>query len=100
MRVLADAVARQLAAHVSALTTEARIGGLVIIGGDTAVAVLTAIQAGGIVLHDEPLPGVPLGTISGGGLHGLPIATKAGAFGDDQTLVRLFTHLRPGATPS
>ncbi|PZC42676.1 MAG: Uncharacterized conserved protein YgbK, DUF1537 family [Chloroflexi bacterium] len=100
MRVLADAIARQLAAHVAALATEARIGGLVIIGGDTAFAVLSAVQASGIVLHDEPLPGVPLGTISGGVLSGLPIATKAGAFGDDQTLIRLFTHLRPGATPS
>ncbi len=71
---------------------------LVIIGGDTALGVLAAVRARGIVLRAEPLPGVPAGIIDGGELDGTVIATKAGAFGDDHTISRLLTYL--GSLPN
>ena len=64
-------------------------------GGDTACAVLSAIEAAGIVLAGEVEPGTPVGAIAGGPLDGVTIATKAGAFGDDGTLVRLCHRLDP-----
>lgn len=93
VRTIADEVTRQLGQIVADLTSRHTIGGLVLIGGDTAIAVLSATEARGIFLTAEPLTGVPVGTISGGSLDGVTIATKAGAFGDDQTLVRLLEFL-------
>ena len=95
VRTIADEVTRQLGQIVADLTSQHAIGGLVLIGGDTATAVLSATEASGIYLTAEPLAGVPVGTISGGGLDGVTIATKAGAFGDDQTLVQLLEYLTP-----
>ncbi len=95
IRAAADAITQQLAAIVAGLVSEHAIGGLVLVGGDTAFAVLSAIGAGGIVLAGEVEPGAPVGAIAGGPLDGAAIATKAGAFGDDETLVRLFHRLDP-----
>ena len=96
VRRAADGVTARLGELVEVLVKEHTIGGIVIIGGDTAHGVLTAIGARGILLHAEPLPGVPLGMITGGVLNGTVIATKAGAFGDDQTLFKLVNYLLPG----
>lgn len=93
IRRAADELTRLLGEAVAGLVSQHHIGGLVIIGGDTAHAVLTAVNARGIVLAAEPLPGVPVGTIIGGALDGIPVATKAGAFGNEQTLVDLFQYL-------
>ena len=100
IRAAADAITRELAAIVAGLVSEHAIGGLVLVGGDTAFAVLSAIGAGGIVLAGEVEPGAPVGAIAGGPLDGAAIATKAGAFGDDDTLVRLFHRLHPDSPDS
>ena len=100
IRAAADAITRELAAIVAGLTGEHAIGGLVLVGGDTAFAVLSAIEAGGIVLAGEVEPGAPVGAIAGGPLDGVAIATKAGAFGDDETLVRLLHRLHPDCPDS
>ncbi|MGE4481589.1 four-carbon acid sugar kinase family protein [Acidocella sp.] len=68
----------------------ARIGGLVSTGGETARAVLMAFGAAGLRLRSEIEPGVALSVTEGGasGPHGLPVITKAGAFGHPDTLLR------------
>jgi uncharacterized protein YgbK (DUF1537 family) len=96
VRRAADGVTARLGELVEVLAKEHTIGGIVIIGGDTAHGVLTTSGARGILLHAEPLPGVPLGTIMGGVLDGTAIATKAGAFGDDQTLFKLVNYILSG----
>jgi uncharacterized protein YgbK (DUF1537 family) len=66
-----------------------RLAGLFCTGGETARAVLDAVGISGIRLAGEVEPGVPLGTGEGGGGYArIPIITKAGAFGDPETLVR------------
>ena len=47
----------------------------------------------GIVLHGEPFPGIPAGTIDGGLLDGVRVVTKAGAFGEDDVLVEVIDYL-------
>lgn len=64
-----------------------------IIGGDTAQSSLRAVGSAGIVLHDEPLPGVPAGSIDGGLLDGVRVVTKAGAFGQEDVLVKVIDYL-------
>ena len=99
IRAAADSITRQLAAIVAGLAGEHAIGGLVLRSafrwGATRLRGAVGVGAAGIVLAGEVEPGAPVGAIAGGPLDGVPIATKAGAFGDDETLVRLFHRLHP-----
>jgi uncharacterized protein YgbK (DUF1537 family) len=61
------------------------VGGLVLSGGDTAVAVARALGAHGLVVEDELEPGVPVGRLLGP--RPLPVVTKAGGFGGPEALV-------------
>lgn len=69
-----------------------RIGALAATGGETAAALLTRFHVHGIQLTDEIEPGVSLGLTLG--QLAIPIATKAGAFGDADSLVRIRDRLR------
>jgi uncharacterized protein YgbK (DUF1537 family) len=89
-------VVRQLAAEIAAIVRCRRPDGLFLSGGDTAAAVLGAIGASGVRLQVEILPGVIQGTVTGGTEDGLPVITKAGAFGEPETLVQLYDLLADG----
>ncbi|TXN00750.1 four-carbon acid sugar kinase family protein [Methylobacterium sp. WL64] len=69
-----------------------QIGALAVTGGETAAALLACCGVGGIRLVDEIEPGVSLGLTLG--QLSIPIATKAGAFGDADTLIRITERLR------
>jgi D-threonate/D-erythronate kinase len=68
------------------------VGALVATGGDTARALLSQMGVRGIRLLDEVEPGVPLGVTIGP--RGLPLISKAGAFGDARTLARCLYRLK------
>lgn len=68
------------------------IGALFATGGETALALLDALGVTGIQLIEEVEPGVPLGLTRGA--LAMPVITKAGAFGDRETLARCLSHLR------
>jgi len=72
---------------------ETRPGLLFLTGGDTADAALTVAGAKGIRIFGEIVTGVVRGTLIGGILDGLPVVTKAGAFGGEDTLVVLHETL-------
>lgn len=76
-------------------------GALVATGGETAAALLTRFGVTGIRLVDEIEPGVCLGLTLGA--VSLPVVTKAGAFGDEDSLTRIAERLRhtrqTGPTP-
>ncbi len=67
--------------------------GLVLTGGDVALAVLRALHAGQLVVEGEVLPGIARARIGDGPLAGLPVVTKAGGFGDAQALLAAATAL-------
>ena len=67
-----------------------RPGALLLTGGETAIAVLRALGAGGLRLAGEIEPGVALGALVGGPFDGLALVTKAGGFGDPDLLVRVW----------
>jgi uncharacterized protein YgbK (DUF1537 family) len=62
--------------------------GLVLTGGDVAAAAIAALHAEGIELGPEVLPGIPMGTLAGGPAAGVPVVTKAGAFGPPDALLQ------------
>jgi uncharacterized protein YgbK (DUF1537 family) len=65
---------------------------LVVIGGETAAAVLTRAGVSGIRLLDEIEPGTPLGLTLGE--ISIPAVTKAGGFGNEDCLMRIVSRLR------
>jgi uncharacterized protein YgbK (DUF1537 family) len=60
--------------------------GLVATGGDIAAAVCRGLGLGMLEVRDLVEDGMPLSIGRGGPRHGLPIVTKAGAFGDEAAL--------------
>jgi uncharacterized protein YgbK (DUF1537 family) len=73
-------------------TVAPAIGALAATGGETAAALLSCFGVNGIRLADEIEPGVSLGLTLG--KLSLPVATKAGAFGDEHSLIRISERLR------
>lgn len=63
------------------------VSGVYMTGGDTAIAIINQLEASGSSIKKEVETGVVLSKLSGGRWDGLPIITKAGAFGYEQTLV-------------
>lgn len=70
-------------------------GGVLLTGGDTAIGILDALDARGLRVTAEILPGIPRGEILGGAAAGLAFATKSGAFGSPGALSRCVEILRP-----
>lgn len=68
------------------------IGAFAATGGETAAILLSRFGVNGIRLADEIEPGVSLGLTLG--KLSVPVATKAGAFGDKFSLVRIRDRLR------
>jgi uncharacterized protein YgbK (DUF1537 family) len=86
-------VATRLAQIVAASEVSCRVGGLVVTGGDVAAAVCAALGATALWLSGEISSGIPWGRLEGGSLHGSPVASKAGSFGNDNALLSCIDHL-------
>jgi uncharacterized protein YgbK (DUF1537 family) len=76
------------------LVEAGRLAGLVLTGGDTAIAVANALEAEALWLRGEVRSGVPWGVWVGGPGAGLPVVTKAGGFGEEDTLIAAVDYLR------
>lgn len=81
-------IAERLAAIVRQVVMQGGVGKLVLTGGDVAAAVCRALEADALWLRGEIEPGVPHGILLGGVGAGMPVVTKAGGFGNEQTLVK------------
>lgn len=87
------ATARALGEIVGMAARTAAPTGLVLTGGETARRVCEALGIDAIELLAELEPGIPVGRAEPGGL---PIVTKAGAFGGPGSLVHACKALRGG----
>lgn len=75
-------------------TGESLISTLVVTGGYTARVVCEILEARGIRMCGNLLPGIAMGILIGGYADALPIVTKAGGFGGADTLARIPPLLR------
>ncbi|MDN4573230.1 Hrp-dependent type III effector protein [Pandoraea cepalis] len=84
----------QLSASLAALIAPhfARLSGLVVTGGETARAMLSAVGIGALELLAEVEPGVAVGRPANGAP--MRIVTKAGAFGGEAALHSAYRYLR------
>ncbi len=87
----AERVVEALAEVAVSLAEEELFDGLVLTGGDTAVHVARALGATGILIEEEVEPGVPVGTLIGP--RPCRVVTKAGGFGDPDTLLNALNAL-------
>ena len=69
---------------------------LLIVGGDTMRSVLDALQCKKLEILGEITTGVVMSQLMDGVASGLPIVTKAGAFGKEDTLERVVKSLESG----
>ncbi|ESP89735.1 ygbK domain-containing protein [Candidatus Halobonum tyrrellensis G22] len=91
-----DRVASALGSATAHLVGEGEPSGVVLTGGDVASAAVRALDATAIRLADEPVErGIPRGRLADGPAAGTPIATKAGGFGVEGTIVNCLNALSP-----
>lgn len=90
---LVDALGRA----VARLAAEAPLSGIVLAGGDTAVAACRALgngRAPALKVVSELMPAIPLCRVEGSGPR---VVTKSGGFGPPDTLVELARRLKQAA---
>jgi uncharacterized protein YgbK (DUF1537 family) len=99
---VAERVAAGLARIADRVIARRGASALVLMGGEGARAVLTRQGADAILVRDAIREGIPLGTIEGGRLHGMPVVTKAGGFGSPSSLTDIVPELldHPASTPT
>ena len=73
--------------------------GLVLTGGDTAIAVCRALGGNGMVVYREVAPGIPMCALVGGDYDGAPVVTKAGGFGAEEALLVALRTLKGRPIP-
>lgn len=72
---------------------DAKMGGLYLSGGDIALAVARALDAKGFEIKGQIAGCVPWGYLLGGPFHQVPVMTKAGGFGTENTLLEVLRFL-------
>ena len=82
------AVMTRHALTVSEIPIESLI--LVVTGGDTAMDILQALNAEELHILGQVIEGIVMSRLAGGVYEGLRVVTKAGAFGKDDALEKIF----------
>ncbi|WP_338470775.1 four-carbon acid sugar kinase family protein [Niallia sp. XMNu-256] len=92
-------IAESMGSIAGELIKTKSISGTVLTGGDIAGATCKVLNSEGIRVIGEVESGIPYGKLFGGLFDGMPIVTKAGAFGTEQalskaleTIVQVYAH--------
>ncbi len=89
-----DRVADGLATAASNVLDEESPSGLLLTGGDVAVAAIRELGATAVTLTGaEVEAGIPIGAVADGDVAGTPLVTKAGGFGSEETIVNCLDAL-------
>jgi uncharacterized protein YgbK (DUF1537 family) len=95
----AEHVAADMARHAIEIAHRAQAQALVVTGGDTAIAILTASDNPALQVLGDLMPGIPYARIRLEGAS-LWLVTKAGGFGGRDTFRQIARRLRAETEPS
>ena len=96
LRSMARTIVRNLGHTVRKVTDAINPDTLIVIGGDTASGVLEACRVHSLELRGELQPGTVSGVPADGSIAGRLLVTRAGGFGDENSLFELVTLLEFG----
>lgn len=91
---ISNLVKQSLTKITNIVLNKVKVSGLFLTGGDTAVEITKSLGSYGNKIQKEIYPGVVKGILQGGPLEGLTIVTKAGAFGDKETLLNSINNIK------
>ncbi|MGE8078820.1 four-carbon acid sugar kinase family protein [Peribacillus loiseleuriae] len=83
-----NTIAQSMGVIAGQLIESKNICGAVLTGGDIAGATCQVLNGEGIRVIGEVEAGIPYGKLFGGSFDGMPLVTKAGAFGTEQALAK------------
>lgn len=89
---VAENIATGIGSLAGVLINTFHPSGVLLIGGDIAFKVVQSLAATGINVDQEFLPGIPIGTLTGCTIRSV-IATKAGAFGNNDAITKTLEFL-------
>lgn len=96
LRSMANTIVRNLGAAVRKVTDAAKPDTLVIVGGDTTSGILEACGVTSLNLRGELQPGTVSGVPADGTIAETLLVTRAGGFGDENSLLELVSLLEFG----
>lgn len=73
---------------------KAKISGLFLSGGDTAIGFIKRVNSDGSDIIGEVSNGIPIMRLQNGRFHGLKVITKAGGFGNEDAIVYSLRKLK------
>lgn len=76
------------------ILSDSEIGSLFLTGGDTAISIMHNLNAQGVEILHEVSPGVIVSRLLDGVYKGLVITTKAGSFGEEDTIDRCMFKMK------
>ncbi|MEJ2648075.1 MAG: four-carbon acid sugar kinase family protein [Sedimentisphaerales bacterium] len=79
---------------INRICREFKPRGLVLTGGDIAIKVIKAMKVTGSIIKEEVLPGIASGLFLGNDFRDIVFVTKAGAFGKEDSLVKIIDYLK------
>lgn len=91
---VSEYVQRLMGRMTMEVLARAKVSGVFLTGGDTAMGVLDAAEADGSEILDEIAVGIPMMRIVGGAMDGVRVVTKAGAFGKEDALLFALRKLK------
>lgn len=94
---LISLLADRIAGITKNILKKTKPGGLVLTGGETAVQVVRHLDAFGSRIVEAIQQGVAVTTLLGGPYEGLPVITKPGGFGNEETISDALQHLQKPA---
>jgi uncharacterized protein YgbK (DUF1537 family) len=84
----AEAAAEMLAGVAKSMLTQLPVSGIVVTGGDTALALCRALGVTALRPLGEIQPGIPAAAFVGGMYANLRVVSKAGGFGDEWAIAQ------------
>ncbi len=91
---ISEAIALFLGEVARDIIRDIGIKGIVLTGGDTAYKAVKCLDISGFVLHDEIEHGIPYGYFTEEKFRDLILVSKAGGFGNEDTIFRILNFLK------